>query len=434
MARPAWASGRALTDHTRHAEASAQPRGFFQTTALTHSGFRTFFVLVALVMTADFIEHVISYWVVFRKFQSTWLAGFAVVSHWLPFLLLSMPSGALSDRYDTRRIIQIGMAIFMAVSIAWGVLFYTDELRMWHAGVLLVVHGLAGVLWNPAVQLLLHDMVGPVQLQSAVRLTATARNLGMLAGPALGAALLALGPATGIFINALIYLPMILWLWKAPYGPKFRQGAAVPVRPLRGIRDILDTLRVVRTSPVLLSMILLAGGASLFIGNAYQAAMPELAHDLGHGHPDATYSLLLGADALGALTAAVVLESRGLLPPAPRTAFVLAMIWCAALAGFAMSTAYPIAVALLLVAGFMELSFNSMAQALVQLNAPPAIRGRVIGVFAMSSLGMRTFSGVTVGMMGALIGIHHSIALSAAALFVVIVSLFLLQRRGEVPQ
>jgi uncharacterized Tic20 family protein len=75
-----------------------------------------------------------------------------------------------------------------------------------------------------------------------------------------------------------------------------------------------------------------------------------------------------------------------------------------------------------------------MAQTLVQLNAPAPMRGRVIGVFAMSSLGMRTFSGVTVGMMGALIGIHHSLALSAVALFLVIVGLALMQRRAQVVQ
>jgi MFS family permease len=385
-------------------------------------------VLTAAVMTADFVEHVISYWVIFQKFRAPWLGGFAVISHWLPFLLLSMPSGALGDRFDTRRIIQIGMVLFMLVSIAWGVLFYTGELEIWHAGVLLIIHGLAGVLWNPAVQLLLHDMVGPEQLPSAVRLTATARNLGMLAGPAVGAALLALGPATGIFINAVIYLPMILWLWKAPYGPRFRKGAPIPARALRGVADVVDTLRTVRRSPTLLSMVLLAGGASFFVGNAYQAQMPELAHDLGHLHADATYSLLLGADALGALIAAVVLETRG-IPLTPRTAIVLAMVWCGALATFAMSTLYALSVALLLVAGFVELSFNTMAQTFVQLNAPREIRGRVIGVFMMSSLGGRTFSGITVGVMGSFIGLHYSLALSAAVLFVLISGLLVSQAR-----
>ena len=113
-----------------------------------------------------------------------------------------------------------------------------------------------------------------------------------------------------------------------------------------------------------------------------------------------------------------VLESRGLLHPAARTALVLAMAWCAALASFALIRIYPVALALLFAAGFLELSFNSMAQALVQLNAPQNIRGRVIGVYSMAASGMRMFSGITVGLVGSLIGIHSSLSVSAAILFV----------------
>ena len=78
----------------------------------------------------------------------------------------------------------------------------------------------------------------------------------------------------------------------------------------------------------------------------------------------------------------------------------------------------PLALALLFIAGFVELSFSAMAQTLVQLNAPPEIRGRVIGLFNMSSLGLRAFAGVTVGLLGGVIGIHWSLAISATALLV----------------
>jgi MFS family permease len=383
--------------------------------ALRHPGFRLYFGCVAITMTADFVEHVISYWVTFQKFHSAALGGFAVVSHWLPFLTLSIYAGGLADRFDPRRIIQVGMLVFMGVSIGWGLLFLSGAPQMWQAMLLLVVHGVAGVLWNPSGQLLLHDMVAPEELQSAVRLGATARNLGMLVGPGVGAALLlALGAVHGIFVNALLYLPMLVWLWKAPYGPRFRPRATV-ARAVRGFGDVFATLRVIRDDRTLLSMMLLAGGASFFIGNAYQAQMPAFAQDLGHGDPGVAYGMLLGADALGALSAGIILESRGLLPPSPRAAFALAMLWAAALGSFALVSSYPVTLALLCIAGFVELSFNSMAQTLVQLNAPAAIRGRVIGVYAMQSLGMRTFSGLTVGIVGGLIGIHWSLALSAAA-------------------
>jgi len=403
--------------------------------ALRHPGFQMYFVATALAMLADNIEHVISYWVIFKKFHSPTLAGFAVISHWLPFLLFSVYSGALADRFDPRRIIQLGMLLFMAVSIAWGVLFLTGTLQPWHARLLLVIHGCAGVLWGPAGQLLLHDIVGPGELQSAVRLGATARYLGMLCGPAIGGImLLALGPANGILVNALIYLPMLVWLWRAPYGPRFRrQPQAVSGQAVRGFGDVFATFKVITHNPTVLCMTLFAGSAAFFVGNAYQAQMPGFAQDLAHGDSGALYSVLFATDAAGALVAGVVLELRGLLRPASRTALALAMGWCCALGGFALASSYWMALILLFLAGFLELSFNSMAQALVQLSAPAAIRGRVIGMFSMAGSGMRTFSGVTVGMVGGLIGIHGSLALSAGALLVVLVGLMVFVARPEVP-
>jgi MFS family permease len=375
--------------------------------------FRAYFFGAASAMMADSIEHVISYWIMFEKFRSPALAGFAVISHWVPFLAFSLWSGALADRLDPRRIIQCGMAIFMAVSVGWGVLFLADALEMWHAALLLVCHGLAGVLWSPAAQVFIHDIVEEKDLYSAIRLTATARWLGLLFGPAVGGViLLAFGPAWGILFNALIYLPFIFWLWRAPY----RRRHAGEERRVRALADVLATWRAVADNRVIISMTVLVGGASLIVGNAYQAQMPEFAHDLGHGEGGLTYSALLAADAAGALVAGLVLEGRGLLPPNPRTALALALGWCLAIGSFAASSSYPLALALLFVAGFLELAFYAMAQTLVQMNAPPAVRGRVIGLFVMSALGLRAFSGVTVGLGGSLIGIHWSLALSAALL------------------
>jgi MFS family permease len=403
--------------------------------ALRHPGFQMYFIATALAMLADNIEHVISYYVIFEKFHSPTLGGFAVISHWLPFLLFSVYSGALADRFDPRRIIQLGMLLFMGVSLAWGVLFLTGALQPWHARFLLIIHGCAGVLWGPASQLLLHDIVGPAELQSAVRLGATARYLGMLCGPAVGGAMLvAMGPSHAIFVNALIYLPMVLWLWRAPYGPRFRRDQPPPVRAVKGFGDVLATFRVIVTNPTVLYMTLLASGAAFFVGNAYQAQMPEFAHDLGHGDPGLAYRALLAADAAGALVAGFVLELGGLLRPATRTALALAMGWCCALAGFGQVSNYDFALALLFMAGFLELSFNSMAQALVQLSAPAAIRGRIIGVFSMAASGMRTFSGVTVGMIGGLIGIHRSLSVSAGVLCLALAVLMVLapkERRGS---
>src|SRR5262249_5292501 len=143
------------------------------------------------------------------------------------------------------------------------------------------------------------------------------------------------------------------------------------------------------------------------------------------------YSMLLAADAAGALIGGIVLESVGSFATKARTVFMFVMIWCVALATFALTPIYAIALVALFIAGFVELSFSSTAQALVQLNAPPEIRGRVIGFYTIASLGLRAFAGVTVGLGGTVIGIHWSLALSGAALFTVAAGMIAYITRAE---
>ncbi len=410
-------------------QAAARPVAF---AALRHADFRAYFLTSAAAMMADNIEHVISYWVMFQKFHSPALAGFAVLSHWLPFLLFSVYFGALADRYDCRRIIQVALVLFMGVSLAWGLLFLTNTIELWHAVVLLTVHGMAGVIWGPASQLLIHDIVGPQELQSAVRLSATSRYLGLLMGPAVGGGLmLLLGPPWGLLVNVLIYAPLLVWLWKVPYDGHRRHARGSSQRGA-GLRDMLAILRQVSGNRTIYSMILLAGVSSLFVGNAFQAQMPEYAHDLGTDDAGARYSILLGANAAGALISGLILESRGLLQPRPQTAIAFALVWCVVIAGFAAATSYPVAVALMFVAGFLNLAYSSMSQTLVQLHAPAQLRGRLIGLYNTANNGMRAFSGVTVGLVGSLIGIHWSLALSAMALLAVTLVLWAFSMRPAV--
>ena len=186
--------------------------------ALHTRDYRRYFLVSLFALAADNIEHVISYWVIFQKFHSPALGGFAVISHWMPFLLFSVYSGALADRYDCRKLIQIGQGLFMVASLAWGLLFLTGTLRVWHAVVILLIHGAAGVVGAPATQLILHDMVGIDRLHSAIRLNAISRNLSILLGPAIGGGLmLLLGPAWGLLTNVLIYLPLTIFLARIPY-------------------------------------------------------------------------------------------------------------------------------------------------------------------------------------------------------------------------
>ena len=50
--------------------------------ALRQPVFRRYFTGVASLMMADSIEHVISYWMIYQKFHSPALGGFAVIYEW----------------------------------------------------------------------------------------------------------------------------------------------------------------------------------------------------------------------------------------------------------------------------------------------------------------------------------------------------------------
>ena len=399
--------------------------------ALRHRDYRRYFFVIMSSQMGDNIEHVISYWMLYEKFHSPMLAGFAVISHWTPFLFFAVYFGALADRYDCRRVIQAAQVMYASVSLAWGILFLTDTIQVWHACVLLVVHGMAGVLGSPGSQLIIHDIVGREYLQSAVRLNSTGRNIAVLFGPAVGGAtMLIFGPPAGFFINVLMYLPTIVFMFMLPYTGHGRDGL-VSGRARFSFNGAWQLVQETAANPTILSMILLGGATSLLVGNAFQAQMPEFAHDFGHEKQDWAYSMLLGANAAGAAAGGLLLEGTGMLRPGARNAAICSILWCLAIVGFAASTSYFMAIALLFCAGFLNLTFLSMAQTLVQLQAPAQLRGRLIGLFNMSNNGLRAFSGVTVGVIGGLIGVHWSLAISAMILLAVTIALYALVIPGR---
>ena len=126
--------------------------------------------------------------------------------------------------------------------------------------------------------------------------------------------LLALGPSHGIIFNTLFYC-RCFWLFWAPAKAK---GAAVQRFAVRGLADIVATIRAIGTQRILTSMTLLAGLTSFMVGNVYPQ-MPGFAGDLGHGDPSVSRLAACGRRRRR-LLAGIVLEAWGKLRPTPRRA------------------------------------------------------------------------------------------------------------------
>ncbi|SDS50603.1 Transmembrane secretion effector [Brevibacterium sandarakinum] len=368
-------------------------------------------------MMGDNIEHVITYWVLWQEFESPALVGFQLISHWLPFLLLSVYAGSLAERFDCRRLIQIGQFMFMFVSLCWGILFLTDSLQLWQACVLLVIHGLAGCLWGPAEQMMLHDFVEREELPSAVRMNATFRSLGILFGPVVGSALLlAFGPTWGIFINIVFYLPLTIFLMLTPFTGHTRSGGVRTARTT--LVQSLKVLAEVRHNKSIIGMLLLAALASMTIGAVLQTAMPVFGDILTGpgGDSDFTYGLLLFALGAGGVLGGFFLEATGWVRPTPAAAAVAAAGLGASSVVFAFTSHLWLALSVLVLAGVCKITAESTEMAIIQLEAPTEIRGRVIGSYATFGPGMQTFSGVTVGVLGTIATIPQAVTIGGTVL------------------
>lgn len=401
-------------------ERAGRPGAARRFAALRNGASRPYLFTSGLSMMADNIEHVISYWVLWETFHSPALVGFQIISHWLPFLVLSVWTGTLAEKYDCRKLIQLAQGLYMLVSVLWGVLFLTGSLQMWEACVLLVLHGVAGSFWSPAEQLMLHDFVDRSELPSAVRLNATFQSLGLLLGPAVGSALLLwLGPTGGIFANVLFYLPMMVLMWRTPFTGHTRDAGVLVNRSMVRFRDLPRVLRDIRSNRLIVAMIVISGLTAVTIGNALQVSMPAFAGQLGAGSEgDLTYGMLLFAMGFGGVVGGLLLEATGIMHPTLRAAVISTVVFGGATLVFALTGNYAVALIALVIAGCGEIGSLSITQSVVQLQAPAAERGRILGVYGTFASGLRTAGGITLGVLGAVVGIIPAVATLAAVLVV----------------
>ncbi|MEO8095039.1 MAG: MFS transporter [Pseudolysinimonas sp.] len=392
-------------------------------TALRAPWYKGYLAGGSLTMAGDNSEHAITYFVMWQLYHSPLLAGFAVVSHWVPHLFFGVFFGSLADRFDCRRLIQISLALFATASLCWGVLFATNSVQPWHCVVLLLVHGFASALWHPADGVMIYDIAGAKDVPSAVRLMATGLSVGQLVGPAVGAVLLfTVGPAIGMFLNVLFYVPFAVYLLVMPIdGHRRRRELPPRIR----FRDVVGVLRELPRYPSILVVVVLQGAVALLIGTALMPLFPAFGAVLGQDTSGFGYGVLIIAMSTGAVIGGITLEAIGTVRASTRFAIVATLVFSVSVGVFAFSRDYPLSIAVLVIAGIASIASGSISQTVVQLDAPPERRGRFLGAYGMTSMGLRVGSGVLLGVLGALIGPPLAVGIGAGLLAVVAIALLI---------
>ena len=379
--------------------------------ALAVPTFRWYWIFSWISSTGDGMENIIRNVLVYQLAGAAapfWL-GMMVFAHWVPFTFFSLYGGVLADRYDNRKVQLVAQLLLMAaaVGVAWATL--AGVVTTWWIFGFLLLHGFAGAIGGPAQQTLIHSMVGPTKLLSAVSLNSTARQFSQVIGPAVaGFIVVWFGPGWGFLINAITFVPLLAFL------------AIIRVRPLSArtslpiLSSLRDGLRFVRRRPFIGGLIAVEMLGVIFLGHTFNSFLVLFAHDVLHVD-DLGYAFLLVGSGIGAVCAAMYLAYARDREHSGRFIVGAAMLEMAAILLFAFSTSYLVSFALLFVVGVSAVLTQSLTNTKIQLSAPDELRGRVMGAYTFATQGMRVLNGPILGGAAIVFGAPLAVAGAAAA-------------------
>jgi len=344
----------------------------------------------------------------------------------LPVLLLAVPGGQLADRFDRRRLLMLTLALNTLVTAGLLAVTYHQGRVSWIYA-LLTLGAIGQALGAPARAALLPQIVGTEVFANAVTWNSSVFHISSMTGPAIGGAILSvrtewLGWAAQHFHNALIRevilslptgvtaafatviacrvfsLAALTWV----RTERVQRTEAISLESLvRGIRFVWETKLILATISLDLFAVLLGGATYL---------LPVFAKDILHVDK-LGLGLLQSAEAVGAVSMAVLLTH---LPPMKRAGRT--MLWAVATFGaatiaFGLSRWFPLSLAMMCLIGAVDNVSVVVRHTLVQMLTPDAMRGRVSAVNAVFIVSSNDLGGLESGLTARLFGAVASVVI-----------------------
>ncbi len=359
--------------------------------SLANPNYRKYFFGQSTSLVGTWMQSTAQSWLVLVLTHSATAIGVVVALQTLPVLILGPYGGVIADRVDKRRlmiVLQSLMAVQAAVLATFTLLHDVTYLDVC---VLAVVLGLNNSFENPSRQAFMLEMVGPDDLRNAVSLNSTMNNAARAVGPAVAGILIAaVGEGWCFVLNAVSFIAVVGSLMVMD------QSTLSPSPPAARERGQLRAgFRYVFHTPALLIPLIMMGLVGTF-AYEFQVTLPVVASQVFHGGSRA-YGFLVTAMGVGAVIGGLVSATRGRVGIAPMVAASTIFAGVLAIASVAPIMAFEM-VALALV-GFASVSFLSMANSTLQLASDPAMRGRVMALWAVAFLGSTPVGGPLVGLV-----------------------------------
>jgi predicted MFS family arabinose efflux permease len=360
-------------------------------------------------MSGTWIELTATSWLLYQLTDSPFLLGLNGVFRAGPIFAFALIGGTVADRVERRRLLLFTQSASVVTSLALGALVVSGQVVFWHVYVISLINATIAAFDAPARQSLFPMLVPRGQLQNAITLNAMLFQSGLLVGPAVAGILIArVGIASPFFVNAISYFAIIGALLAMRIPPIAPRG------PLGSIRaELVGGLRYVRASAIL--PLVLAIEATLSIFGHNQALITIFARDVLGAGPEGL-GLLLSSIGAGAIAGMVVLVLVGDIRR--KGAFMLASgsVYALTLLIFAWSRSFPLSVAVLAVLGFADATWGTLRNAIAQLAAEEAYRGRVMSLVVIVSRGLTSASQLETGVATALLGAPGAATVGALAI------------------
>lgn len=389
-------------------------------------------------------------WQMYDLTGSAWDLGLVGLAQFLPALLLTLPAGHVVDQHDRRLLLaaSLGLQLLTAtcLTLASGGGWVGPNLILG----LSVVLGCARALQMPAQQALMPSLVPAELLPRAVATSSSTMQAAIIAGPALGGVLYALGPwaagriehsttasAAAHWGAAIVYGVALLLLVTAVLAVlTIRHRPLQPRRAAPGLAQLTAGIRFIWQRPVVLGAISLDLFAVLLGGAT--ALLPIFARDILHTGPEGL-GLLRSAPALGAVVVGVWLSRQPIARRAGHWLLGAVAVFGLAMIAFALTTSFIVAFAVLAISGAADMVSVVIRQSLVQLETPDDMRGRVGAVNSVFIGASNQLGEFESGATAALLGPVGSVLLGGCGVLAVVALWFrlfpaLAQRDGLQPR
>ncbi len=353
--------------------------------------FRIYFIAQLVSVSGTWMQSVAQAWLVLRLTGSGVALGIVVGLQFLPMLLLGPVGGLVADRVDKRRLLFVTQSAGAVLALALGSLVVSDAVELWQVYLLATLLGVVNLFDNPARQTFMIEMVGREDLPNAVSLNTVIMNASRVVGPAIGGVIITLfGLGVCFFVNAASYGAVLIGL------AMMRVRELQPTEPVvRARGQIREGFHYVWGTPLLRDTLLAIALVGIFAYN-FTVTLALLAKGTFHGGAG-SFSLLTSCMGAGAVLGGLLIAHRS--RPTPRLLQGLALGFGALLGGVALAPTLTVAAVLIVAMGAASVGFIATANATLQLSSEPAMRGRVMALYAMAFLGTTPIGAPLVGFI-----------------------------------